>query len=180
MVDESAPIPVRSRAPAHAVVRVLAVEGLLRREQQLSRATLNECPIEHREAEPRQILCCRQEATGGPLIAVVFSRGVVQGTGSIPVVEASAMRDEPRKQVKKERNRVLRELAAEKNFAFRCGLLGREFDAVTLDQHDAASTRALTDNYIPVRISDGSLDPGITVRIRMSRCDDQRTFADLT
>ena len=46
--------------------------------------------------------------------------------------------------VRKERNRVLRELAAKKNAQFRESLLGREFTAVTLDPPGLA----LTDNYV--------------------------------
>ncbi|HWF09334.1 MAG TPA: tRNA (N(6)-L-threonylcarbamoyladenosine(37)-C(2))-methylthiotransferase MtaB [Bryobacteraceae bacterium] len=46
--------------------------------------------------------------------------------------------------VRKERNRVLRELAAAKNTAFRQSMSGREFTAVTLDPPGLA----LTDNYV--------------------------------
>lgn len=46
--------------------------------------------------------------------------------------------------VRKERNRILRELADKKNAAFRESLLGREFMAVTLDPPGSA----LTDNYV--------------------------------
>ena len=46
--------------------------------------------------------------------------------------------------VRKDRNRILRELADEKNAAFRQSLLGREFTAVTLDPPGLA----LTDNYV--------------------------------
>jgi tRNA A37 methylthiotransferase MiaB len=46
--------------------------------------------------------------------------------------------------VRKDRNRILRELADEKNAAFRQSLLGREFVAVTLDPPGLA----LTDNYV--------------------------------
>ena len=46
--------------------------------------------------------------------------------------------------VRKDRNRILRELADGKNAAFRESLLGREFTAVTLDPPGLA----LTDNYI--------------------------------
>ena len=46
--------------------------------------------------------------------------------------------------VRKERNRVLRDLAAEKNAAFRRSMIGREFTAVTLDPPGLA----LTGNYI--------------------------------
>jgi len=46
--------------------------------------------------------------------------------------------------VRKERNRVLRNLANEKNAAFRRGMIGREFTAVTLDPPGLA----LTDNFV--------------------------------
>jgi threonylcarbamoyladenosine tRNA methylthiotransferase MtaB len=46
--------------------------------------------------------------------------------------------------VRKDRNRLLRELANDKNATFRRSLLGREFTAVTLDPPGLA----LTDNYI--------------------------------
>jgi threonylcarbamoyladenosine tRNA methylthiotransferase MtaB len=46
--------------------------------------------------------------------------------------------------VRKARNRVLRDLATQKNAAFRTSLIGREFTAVTLDPPGLA----LTDNYI--------------------------------
>jgi threonylcarbamoyladenosine tRNA methylthiotransferase MtaB len=71
-------------------------------------------------------------------------------------------------QVRKERNRVLRELAAQKNEAFRRSLLGREFTAVTLDPPGLA----LTDNYIKatldfpytanklVRVKPRAINPG--------------------
>jgi threonylcarbamoyladenosine tRNA methylthiotransferase MtaB len=46
--------------------------------------------------------------------------------------------------VRKDRNRILRDLADEKNATFRQSLLGREFTAVTLDPPGLA----LTDNYV--------------------------------
>ena len=98
---------------------------------------------------------------------------------SRPGTEASTMPEQPSKQVKRERNRILRGLASGKNHAFRQRLQGREFDAVTLDQSDSTGTRALTDNYISIRISDGVFDPGMAVRVRINRCDHEQTFADL-
>jgi threonylcarbamoyladenosine tRNA methylthiotransferase MtaB len=50
-------------------------------------------------------------------------------------------------EVRKERNRVLRELAAEKNLAFRRGLVGKALSVVTLE-----GDRALSSNYIQVRL----------------------------
>ncbi len=98
---------------------------------------------------------------------------------SRPGTEASDMPDEPAKPVKKLRNRVLRELAAEKNLAFRSSLLGAAFDAVTLDQRAGGGSRALTDNYIPVRLPDQELAPGMPVRVRLSECDGSTTIARL-
>lgn len=51
--------------------------------------------------------------------------------------------------VRKERNRVLRELAAEKNLEFRRAMVGRTLSAVTLD----AGPVALTDNYLKVELA---------------------------
>jgi threonylcarbamoyladenosine tRNA methylthiotransferase MtaB len=63
--------------------------------------------------------------------------------------------------VRKERNRVLRELAARKNEEFRRSLLGREFTAVTLDPPG----RALTDNYIKATL-DLPYAPNRLVRLK--------------
>jgi threonylcarbamoyladenosine tRNA methylthiotransferase MtaB len=63
--------------------------------------------------------------------------------------------------VRKERNRVLRELAEAKNAAFRESLLGREFMAVTLDPPGLA----LTDNYVKATL-DMPYTPNRLVRVR--------------
>jgi tRNA A37 methylthiotransferase MiaB len=51
--------------------------------------------------------------------------------------------------VRKERNRVLRELAARKNLAFRQSMVGRTLSAVTL--HEPLS--ALSANYLKVELA---------------------------
>jgi threonylcarbamoyladenosine tRNA methylthiotransferase MtaB len=51
--------------------------------------------------------------------------------------------------VRRERNRVLRELAAAKNRAFRESMVGRKLSAVTL--HECG--HALTDNYLKVKLA---------------------------
>lgn len=51
--------------------------------------------------------------------------------------------------VRKARNRILRELAAAKNLAFRRTMIGRKLSAVTLEEPYAA----LTDNYLKVQLS---------------------------
>jgi threonylcarbamoyladenosine tRNA methylthiotransferase MtaB len=56
-------------------------------------------------------------------------------------------------EVARERNRILRELAAEKNREFRESLVGRSLEAITLDRGDGESTAALTDNYLKLRLA---------------------------
>jgi threonylcarbamoyladenosine tRNA methylthiotransferase MtaB len=63
--------------------------------------------------------------------------------------------------VRKERNRVLRELANARNAAFRQSLLGREFTAVTLDPPGLA----LTDNYVQATL-DLPYTPNRLIRLR--------------
>ena len=55
--------------------------------------------------------------------------------------------------VARERNRVLRELAAEKNLAFRRSFVCRELSAITLARADDNATEALTDNYLKLQIA---------------------------
>src|SRR5437763_9772105 len=55
--------------------------------------------------------------------------------------------------VAREHNKVLRDIAAEKNLAFRQRFLGRTLDAITLQTGDDLFTEALTDNYLKVRIA---------------------------
>lgn len=54
--------------------------------------------------------------------------------------------------VARERNRILRELAAEKNLKFRHSFIHRTVAAITLNKADANSTEALSDNYLKVKI----------------------------
>jgi threonylcarbamoyladenosine tRNA methylthiotransferase MtaB len=64
--------------------------------------------------------------------------------------------------VRKERNRVLRELAAAKNLAFRQSMVGRTLSAVTL--HDEGV--ALTDNYLKVETA-AAREPNRIVELRI-------------
>ncbi|MGH9650059.1 MAG: tRNA (N(6)-L-threonylcarbamoyladenosine(37)-C(2))-methylthiotransferase MtaB, partial [Terriglobales bacterium] len=69
-------------------------------------------------------------------------------------------------QVARERNRILRELAAEKNRAFREALVGRRLEAITLDRGDSESTEALTDNYLKLRLAGRyKANQWVTVRV---------------
>ncbi|HXE89554.1 MAG TPA: tRNA (N(6)-L-threonylcarbamoyladenosine(37)-C(2))-methylthiotransferase MtaB [Terriglobales bacterium] len=70
-----------------------------------------------------------------------------------PGTPAAAMPGQVRSEVARERNRVLRELAAEKNLAFRRQMVGRTIPAITLSAQDGDSTEALTDNYLKMRLA---------------------------
>lgn len=72
---------------------------------------------------------------------------------SRPGTPSASMPDQVPVAVARERNRVLRDLAAAKNLAFRERFLGRTVDAITLQTSDEITTEALTDNYLKVRIA---------------------------
>jgi threonylcarbamoyladenosine tRNA methylthiotransferase MtaB len=54
--------------------------------------------------------------------------------------------------IARERNRVLREIAAEKQTAFRRSLVDTMVQAITLQSGNGVSTEALTDNYLKIRV----------------------------
>ncbi len=66
-----------------------------------------------------------------------------------PGTPAAAEQDQVPIPVRKERNRVLRELSAAKNRAFRRAMIGRTLSAVTL--HEAGT--ALSENYLKVELA---------------------------
>ena len=69
-----------------------------------------------------------------------------------PGTPAAAMRDQVPVQVARERNRILRDLAAEKKLAFMQTFIGRTVEAITLNVFDGQCTEALTDNYLKLRL----------------------------
>jgi threonylcarbamoyladenosine tRNA methylthiotransferase MtaB len=71
---------------------------------------------------------------------------------SRPGTPSAAMPDQVPVQVARERNRILRELAAEKKRAFMRSFVGRELEAITLTHFDGEYTEALTDNYLKLRV----------------------------
>jgi threonylcarbamoyladenosine tRNA methylthiotransferase MtaB len=72
---------------------------------------------------------------------------------SRPGTAAAAMPEQVPVEVARERNRVLRELAAEKNLEFRRKFVGRTLEVITLQQSDGEWTEALSDNYLKVRLA---------------------------
>jgi threonylcarbamoyladenosine tRNA methylthiotransferase MtaB len=77
----------------------------------------------------------------------VFTYSARPGT---PAADAAGQVPVP---VRKERNRVLRELAAEKNLEFRRSMVGKKLRVVTLDPPGMA----LSDNYLTVELAGGEV-----------------------
>ncbi len=69
-----------------------------------------------------------------------------------PSTAAADLPDQVPPPIRKQRNRVLRELAADKGRRFRESLLGRSLSVVTLEEEHAGGTMALSDNYVRVLI----------------------------
>ena len=69
-------------------------------------------------------------------------------------------------QVARERNRILRELAARKKGAFMQSFVGRDVDGITLTHSDGKRTEALTDNYLRLFVT-GSLSANELVCVRV-------------
>ncbi len=87
-----------------------------------------------------------------------------------PGTPAAAMTNQVPVHVARERNRVLRELAAEKKLAFMRSFVGKTVDAITLNvvANDAHGefTEALTDNYLKLRLR-GRHEPNRWQRARI-------------
>jgi threonylcarbamoyladenosine tRNA methylthiotransferase MtaB len=90
---------------------------------------------------------------------------------------AAVMGGQVPKPVKKERNRILRELIAAKNLEFRRGLVGQTFSAVALGRRTGTGAVALTSNYIHVEIADAAIEPGKLVRVELTGADAEKTMA---
>jgi threonylcarbamoyladenosine tRNA methylthiotransferase MtaB len=73
-----------------------------------------------------------------------------------PGTPAAEMRNQVPVHLARERNRILRELAAEKKLAFMRGFIGKSLEAITLNvigtDEDGEFTEALTDNYLKLRL----------------------------
>ena len=72
---------------------------------------------------------------------------------SRPGTPSASMPEQVPVHVARERNRILRELAAEKNLAFRRSFIGRSLDVITLHAGGDDWTEALSDNYLKVRLA---------------------------
>ena len=72
---------------------------------------------------------------------------------SRPGTPSAGMHDQVPVSVARARNRVLRDLAAEKNLDFRRKFVGSMIDVITLQHGDGSSTEALSDNYLKVKVA---------------------------
>jgi threonylcarbamoyladenosine tRNA methylthiotransferase MtaB len=87
-----------------------------------------------------------------------------------PGTPAAALPGQVPEPVKRERNRILRELAAEKNRDFRASFIGRDLSAITLARQSGNATEALTDNYLKLQIA-GTHAPNQWLRARIIDMD---------
>jgi threonylcarbamoyladenosine tRNA methylthiotransferase MtaB len=71
---------------------------------------------------------------------------------SRPGTPSAEMPDQVPVQVGRERNRLLRQLIAEKKREFMESFVGREVEAITLTHYDGEFTEALTDNYLKLHL----------------------------
>ena len=70
-----------------------------------------------------------------------------------PGTPAATMDGQVPVEIARERNRVLRELAAEKNLKFRHSFVGRTVEAITLNENSEHSTQTITDHYLKLELS---------------------------
>jgi threonylcarbamoyladenosine tRNA methylthiotransferase MtaB len=91
---------------------------------------------------------------------------------SRPGTPSAAMPNQVPVHVARERNRILRELAAKKNLEFRRRFVGKSLDVITLHNSDAESTEALSDNYLKVRIA-GQHGPNHVMKVGVTRIGDE-------
>ncbi|MCU1310803.1 MAG: mtaB [Candidatus Angelobacter sp.] len=73
---------------------------------------------------------------------------------SRPGTAASSMPGHVPVHIARERNKILRDLIAAKNAAFRQRFVGRSLEAITLHPREEGFTEALTNNFIKLRLED--------------------------
>jgi tRNA A37 methylthiotransferase MiaB len=78
--------------------------------------------------------------------------------------------------VARERNRVFRELAAQKNLEFRERFIGRLLDVITLQAGGDGWTEALSDNFLKVRLA-GTHEANKVLRVDITETGDEDLVA---
>lgn len=102
----------------------------------------------------------------------VFSYSAREGT------DAADFGEQVPKAVKRRRNRVLRELAARKNLAFREALVGTRVAAVALGGNGAGA-RVLSDNFLDIQVPGVELPANRLVDVRIEAVAGARTIGRL-
>jgi threonylcarbamoyladenosine tRNA methylthiotransferase MtaB len=92
------------------------------------------------------------EATRRLIADLPFTYLHVFSYSARPGTPAAVMGNQVPVHVTRERNRILRELGAEKKLGFMRGFAGKEVEAITLRSGGAEFTEALTDNYLRLRL----------------------------
>jgi threonylcarbamoyladenosine tRNA methylthiotransferase MtaB len=89
-----------------------------------------------------------------------------------PGTPAATMANRVPVHIARERNRILRELAAAKKLLFMCSFIGKEVEAITLKcgACTAEFTEALTDNYLKLHLK-GRHEPNRWLRARVEAVD---------
>ena len=95
-----------------------------------------------------------------------------------PGTPAAEMPEQVPIEVARQRNRVLRDLSAEKNLKFRSRFVGRTIDAITLSRTDGHATDALSDNYLKVQIR-GRHEANRSMRVNVNSVSDHGLQGDL-
>lgn len=92
---------------------------------------------------------------------------------SRPGTPSAAMPNQVPVAVARERNHLLRDLAARKNLAFRSRFVGRTMEAITLHAGGESFTEALSDNYLKVRLlGNHTANRWMKVEVRESGVED--------
>jgi threonylcarbamoyladenosine tRNA methylthiotransferase MtaB len=89
---------------------------------------------------------------------------------SRPGTPSAEMPEQVPVQIARERNRILRDLAAAKKQAFMHSFLGKTVQAITLNVFDGKSTEALTDNYLKLRL-EGQHEANQWVKARIKQVE---------
>jgi threonylcarbamoyladenosine tRNA methylthiotransferase MtaB len=87
-----------------------------------------------------------------------------------PGTPAAQMSGQVAAPLMRERNRILREIAARKKLAFMQSFLGRTIDALTLHTYEGGHTEALSDNYLKLRLP-GRLEANRWVAAQVESAD---------
>ena len=87
-----------------------------------------------------------------------------------PGTPAAAMPNQVPGPVARDRNRILRQLAAEKKQAFMRSFVAKTIEAITLREFDGTHTEALTDNYLKLRLK-GKHEPNHWMRAAVEKLE---------